>query len=224
MPTMFRRDSPGWFCGNACKRKYVRRTGYQNPIVRMTGEVRRTVAATRALIKRIRPCLGCGRDFLARGTARTCSRPACVAAKGERSWKASYLKKRPPSRKCPCCDSTFTPPYGDKRVCCSDECKATLARITKRAGRARRKAAERRASAIERVKPSAVLARDGWKCYLCGDALLKSGDHNHPKYGTIDHVVPLSRGGTHTYANLRACCRACNNAKGRRMPDEVAHG
>jgi len=31
---------------------------------------------------------------------------------------------------------------------------------------------------------------------------------------TLDHVIPVSRGGEHTYANIQATCQPCNNAKG----------
>lgn len=34
---------------------------------------------------------------------------------------------------------------------------------------------------------------------------------------TIDHVVPLSAGGTNDLANLAVRCRACNSRKGPRM-------
>ena len=30
----------------------------------------------------------------------------------------------------------------------------------------------------------------------------------------IDHVIPLSKGGAHTYENLRVACAACNGRKG----------
>ena len=37
---------------------------------------------------------------------------------------------------------------------------------------------------------------------------------------TIDHVMPLSRGGKHEPANLVAACYSCNSSKGARTPDE----
>lgn len=44
--------------------------------------------------------------------------------------------------------------------------------------------------------------------------------HNHccaycraPKPGTMDHVIPLSRGGSHTASNVVPACRSCNSSK-----------
>ena len=37
---------------------------------------------------------------------------------------------------------------------------------------------------------------------------------------TIDHVIPLSRGGLHTFDNLVPACRNCNEEKGNRTPEE----
>lgn len=49
----------------------------------------------------------------------------------------------------------------------------------------------------------------GHRCYLCGcdwDALLS-------KDQTVEHVIPLSKGGTNWPANLRPACRYCNSSK-----------
>jgi 5-methylcytosine-specific restriction endonuclease McrA len=37
----------------------------------------------------------------------------------------------------------------------------------------------------------------------------------------IDHVVPKSQGGSHTWENVVACCRTCNTKKGGRTPREA---
>ncbi len=37
---------------------------------------------------------------------------------------------------------------------------------------------------------------------------------------TMDHVVPLARGGRSSKANLVACCKACNSAKKSRLLSE----
>ena len=48
----------------------------------------------------------------------------------------------------------------------------------------------------------AVFARDGHICQYCGAAA-----------ENIDHVVPRSKGGTHTWDNVVAACRPCNMRK-----------
>ncbi len=57
----------------------------------------------------------------------------------------------------------------------------------------------------------AVFSRDGYACQYC----------NAPAEN-IDHVVPRSRGGTHTWENVVAACRRCNTKKGDRTPSEAA--
>jgi len=37
---------------------------------------------------------------------------------------------------------------------------------------------------------------------------------------TLDHVIPLSRGGSHQPGNLVAACHACNQRKGSLLPTE----
>jgi len=38
---------------------------------------------------------------------------------------------------------------------------------------------------------------------------------------TIDHVLPRSKGGRNTWANLVAACKKCNQKKGNKTPDEA---
>lgn len=52
----------------------------------------------------------------------------------------------------------------------------------------------------------AVFARDQGRCQYCG----RSAE-------SIDHVVPRSKGGPHTWENVVACCRKCNTYKGDRL-------
>lgn len=55
-----------------------------------------------------------------------------------------------------------------------------------------------------------VLRRDGNRCAYCS-----------AHAGTVDHVVPRSRGGENSWQNLVASCRTCNNRKGDRTLDEI---
>ncbi len=55
-----------------------------------------------------------------------------------------------------------------------------------------------------------VLARDGHTCQYCGSSA-----------ETVDHVVPRSRGGRHTWENVVAACRRCNSGKRDRLLAET---
>lgn len=56
----------------------------------------------------------------------------------------------------------------------------------------------------------AVFARDGHSCQYCGAAA-----------ENIDHVVPRSKGGTHSWENVVAACRPCNTRKEDRLLHET---
>ena len=56
----------------------------------------------------------------------------------------------------------------------------------------------------------AVFARDGHKCQYCNRAA-----------ENIDHVMPRSRGGLHSWDNVVASCRSCNSRKEDRLPNEA---
>lgn len=72
--------------------------------------------------------------------------------------------------------------------------------------RNRRRAIKYGSPFTEKIARRELIARDGSFCYLCGKVLL-----NHEV--TLDHVIPLSRGGEHSYDNLKIACRPCNVKK-----------
>ena len=57
---------------------------------------------------------------------------------------------------------------------------------------------------------AALMHRDRFRCAYCGG-----------KAETIDHVVPRSRGGEHTWENCVACCSDCNHRKADKMLSEL---
>lgn len=85
--------------------------------------------------------------------------------------------------------------------------------------KARRRARERSAPLVEKVDRKAVIARDDSTCYLC-HVVCAPRDPNGPRLH-LDHVVPLSRGGEHTAANLAVLCIACNSRKGTKLISEL---
>lgn len=79
-------------------------------------------------------------------------------------------------------------------------------------------AAKLRASIdYKNAKPSkkALWHRDLGECQYCSKSVTISN-------ATIDHVVPKSRGGGHTWENLVIACSKCNGKKGSRLLEECS--
>jgi 5-methylcytosine-specific restriction endonuclease McrA len=57
-----------------------------------------------------------------------------------------------------------------------------------------------------------VFHRDNYICQYCGKA---------EKQLTIDHIVPRSRGGEHTWENTTTACIPCNLHKAGRTPEQA---
>ncbi|WP_405883655.1 HNH endonuclease [Streptomyces sp. NBC_01384] len=69
------------------------------------------------------------------------------------------------------------------------------------------------ASVIDRFDRLQVFERDGWVCYRCEQPTDPDVSPFDPTSPTVDHVVPLSKDGEHTLANVRCCCLGCNSSK-----------
>lgn len=70
----------------------------------------------------------------------------------------------------------------------------------------------------------ALIRRDGCRCYICG----KETNFNDkrwwnfgPDYPTIDHVIPLSKGGKHSWDNTKVCCGLCNVSKRDKLMENI---
>jgi len=53
-----------------------------------------------------------------------------------------------------------------------------------------------------------ILRREEYICQYCTSDLIESNQ-------TLDHILPVSRGGRHEWTNLVACCKSCNAAKAK---------
>lgn len=160
-------------------------------------------------------CAECGKVFRTRNDSRYCSGECwgTVCSRERRAERPIYHCKK--------CGKEF---YRQKRpeatfIYCSRECagngevgKAKTPRNWM-AGNYRKRA---KVNGVEyqTIDVMAVLERDGWRCQMCGkDTPRKyrgTTRHNAPE---IDHQVPISRGGGHTWDNVQCACRGCNAKK-----------
>lgn len=74
----------------------------------------------------------------------------------------------------------------------------------------------------ERDKARKLRASQWWKrkrasgiCHYCQEKF-------HPAELTMDHIIPLSRGGKSQKINLVPCCKTCNTKKRQFLPTEWA--
>lgn len=68
---------------------------------------------------------------------------------------------------------------------------------------------------VEPINRELVAARDGWRCCICSGPVTR-------ETWSLDHVVPLSEGGSHTYGNVALAHLECNNRRGAgRLPSQL---
>lgn len=72
---------------------------------------------------------------------------------------------------------------------------------------ARRRTAIHQTPIVDRVSRAAIIARDRSICHICKKRV-------PPTQITLDHLIPLSRGGSHTADNLAVAHLSCNSRRG----------
>ena len=106
--------------------------------------------------------------------------------------------------------------YNSKQYC-SEKCMKRWAMRIKNDRRIRRMKSRTHDTDITLEK---LFSRDSGVCYLCGKRCdwkdVDADGNAQDNYPSIDHVRPLSKGGTHTWDNVKLACRKCNTLKGSR--------
>ncbi len=59
-----------------------------------------------------------------------------------------------------------------------------------------------------------LFVRDRQVCAYCANRFAEADL-------TVEHIVPVSRGGRHGWTNVVTACRSCNTRKGNRLPEEA---
>lgn len=74
------------------------------------------------------------------------------------------------------------------------------------------KRARKAQATIENVDRREVFQRDNWICGICGLPVSE-------KDASLDHIIPLAKGGIHSYANTQCSHLLCNMKKSDKMLD-----
>lgn len=132
------------------------------------------------------------------------------------------------TKKCEWCNLDFIA-FNLKTSYCSSRCKSNGAWARRSKGKdklsyGKERKRYKRAKANGRfdwdITLDKLINRDGAICYLCGVETDKN-DYRYEegtfiagnKYPSIEHVIPISKGGTHSWDNVRIAHRICNSIK-----------
>ena len=75
--------------------------------------------------------------------------------------------------------------------------------------------------AREKLKAKKLRNSQWWKNKIARGVCHYCEEKFDPEELTMDHIVPLARGGESTKGNVVPCCKSCNNKKKHYTPTEM---
>ena len=121
---------------------------------------------------------------------------------------------------CVICGDSFLCLYGSKT--CGDRCQEEHWASVKRDAKHRRRARQKQAF-IAPVSRHRIYKRDQWICQLCHEPVDMTASVPSMLAPTIDHIIPLARGGAHAPHNVQTAHFICNSRKGDRAELTALH-
>jgi hypothetical protein len=177
---------------------------------------------TRLNIK-TRICKGCGNEHTRGAQHRYCSEQCKTDSEIRRKVMADFAKAQARqakqeesirSLKCAWCGVEFIARKKTLKYC-SKVCSLKRQNQSDHQRKDRRHRANGGADFSINLKD--LYLRDGGRCHICGMQVLMDGDSNNNYYGSIDHVIPTAKGGTHTWDNIKLAHRICNSVKADKL-------
>jgi 5-methylcytosine-specific restriction endonuclease McrA len=164
-------------------------------------------------------CFSCNTPFVSRNDGHV----ICPTCKPNINayWYFIGEKIQEGEKRCNTCDKPFYSfEHGATATYCSGPCREKGIRANRKKARRTRKhlngnhldRARWHGVRYEPVDRAKVFARDRWRCASCGTKVVRSKEYR-PDQATIDHIIPMAKGGPHTYTNVTTMCMACNSRK-----------
>lgn len=160
-------------------------------------------------------CVVCESTFVAKYSNESTCSDDCNESKYEVLAKRKWENK--PKRKCKNCSKPFQPRYKGLKRYCSTECKVEYRRWFARQTESHYARSKFYGVYYENVNRLKVFDRDNYICQGCKcktDRSLVGKNTNKDNEPTLDHIIPISLGGSHSYGNVQTLCRKCNTNKG----------
>lgn len=109
------------------------------------------------------------------------------------------------------CEGCGAPLFSAKRTYCED-CARDRVRKYSNVKKERRRVSAMTAMSGQ-ITARSLYERDGGVCWLCGGLCDINADPNANEYPSVDHIVPISKGGKDTWDNVRLAHRQCNSMR-----------
>lgn len=163
--------------------------------------------------RKCRTYKGLGRPLNKNGTRKNNGRKCVHCKQNKTKWKNKYCdqcKFEVETRICTKCNNVFSIERYQRTKCCSEQCKG------KDSIRKKKIHDEINDVFLSRTE---VFELEGYECKNCGCTTDKKLGYIKgtliikPSAPTIDHIIPLSLGGTHTVKNVQLLCYKCNHDK-----------
>lgn len=177
------------FCSKACEKKYY-----------------------------TKKCINCNKEFFSLYNTKTCSN----ICKEEIKQKNNRLKFRPKEKECKYCGNKFITEFGKSGIeYCSDKCRRKMNNKLSYRKDEREKVMRRNGKYDNTITLSKLYKKSNGICSICGNMC----DYNDYKeteegyfisgknYPSIDHIIPVTKGGTHTWDNVQLAHMICNSLK-----------
>lgn len=235
------------YCGSVCRERFCRKTKASHNVEKQClrcratflgqkrakycsyacgGVHRHEVSGRRRKFKLYR-CRECQQLFMARilGTVATgsyCSVACCNAATVRQALESA------PRHECLQCAKVFIRQQDSgSKLYCSRACAFAANRESfvlrfksvplRKATPKHIKKARALGLPFEEINPQEVFHRDGWACGICGESVDPTIAWPHPESASLDHVVPMAKGGPHLAGNVQCAHLRCNVQKGTKI-------
>jgi 5-methylcytosine-specific restriction endonuclease McrA len=166
-------------------------------------------------------CLHCGLQFVAKRNKKFCS-DRC----GRNNYKKrNVAKKRFYPKQCRKCKKEFVSdiahlagiPSKHLGYYCSNDCKESSLRAQQSKHTHQRRSKLKGGDSIDLYE---LADKSQWMCALCNQVIDKNNKHyrhNTNLQGpSIDHIIPISKGGKHTWDNVQLAHLICNSLRGNK--------
>lgn len=159
-----------------------------------------------------RTCVICGKSYEPiHKKQKCCSRDCQTKATNQALVEGLFNIKKT----CTVCGSQFTPIRVNQEFCSKACREKNYNTLNPDYGSAKRGRYRARLANAEHKPYSAteIFQRDGWRCGICGGKVNKKKKYPDPLSASIDHIIPLSRGGCDTEDNVQLSHLKCNVSK-----------